>query len=126
MVMAAYSYSELFLPDFKVSYRLFSVEEGGRKGPHFQHIRWDFAYADTSIGKPNQVFVIWPEFVDSTGEALPDGVPMPREGLANMFIVNPAFREFHSQHIAVGVRGYFTEGLHHVATCEVLELLTLH
>ena len=113
------------LPDFRVSYRLYNIEEGGRRTPHFQGVRWDFAFEDESIAKPKQVFIIWPEFITSAGEALPDGVPMPKAGLANMFIVNPVFREFHNQHITVGVRGYFTEGPHHVATCEVVEVLAL-
>lgn len=120
------SYSENHPPDFRVSYSLISAEEGGRKGPHFQHIRWDFAYEDQSIAQPNQVFIIWPEFISATGEVLPKGVPMPRQGLADMYIVNPDFRQFHSQHIKLGVRGHFREGPHTAALCEVIEVLALH
>ena len=124
--MASYTEATGLMPDFKVSYRLFSVEEGGRKTPHLQGIHWDFSYEDETIGKPNQVFLIWPEFVSASGEVLPSGEPMPKQGLADMFIVNPAFRAFHSQHIKVGVRGYFKEGSHRIALCEVVEVLALH
>ncbi|GAA4045433.1 hypothetical protein GCM10022409_34340 [Hymenobacter glaciei] len=120
------SYSEHLPPDFRVSYRLFSAEEGGRKTSHFQHIRWDFSYEDETIGKPNQVFLIWPEFISDSGQVLPEGQPMPKQGLADMFIANPAFRAFHSQHIKVGVRGYFREGFRKIALCEVVEILALH
>lgn len=119
------SYSEHLPPDFRVSYRLFDVEEGGRKTPHLQHIRWDFSYADENISKPSQVFMIWPEFVSATGAVLPEGEPMPRNGLADMFIVNPAFRNFHCQHISVGVKGCFHEGKR-IGVCEVVEVLALH
>jgi hypothetical protein len=119
------SYSEKRPPDFRVSYCLLSAEEGGRKSPHFQHIRWDFSYEVQSIAQPNQVFMIWPEFISVPGEMLPEGVPMPKQGLADMFIVNPAFREFHSQLIKPGVRGHFREGRRIVALCQVVEVLAL-
>ncbi len=124
--MAASPESMGLAPDFQVSYRLFSAEEGGRKTPHFQHIRWDFSYEDEKVGKPNQVFIIWPEFVSDSGQILPEGEPMPKQGLADMFIVNPAFRAFHSQHAKVGVRGYFREGSRKIALYEVVEILELH
>ena len=94
--------------------------------PHFQGILWDFAYEDESIAKSDQVFMIWPEFISTTGEILPEGEPMPKHGLADMFIVNPAFREFHSQHIKPGIRGYFREGMRNIGPCEVVEVLALH
>ncbi|MDO7847154.1 hypothetical protein Q5H92_12350 [Hymenobacter sp. M29] len=119
------TYSEHLPPDFRVSYRLYSAAEGGRKTPHFQHIRWDFSYEDENIGKPNQVFMIWPEFISSTGEVLPEGEPMSRQGLADMFIVNPAFRNFHCQQIKVGVKGYVHEG-QPIGVCEVVAVLALH
>ena len=124
--MASYTEATGLFPDFQVSYRLFSAEEGGRKTPHFQGIRWDFSYEDETVGKLKQVFLIWPEFVSDSGEMLPEDEPMPKQGLADMFIVNPAFRTFHSQHIKVGVRGYFREGSHKIGLCEVIKILALH
>lgn len=125
--MASCSYTEStgLLPDFRVSYSLFNAEEGGRKTPHFQHIRWDFSYEDEEIATRNSLFIIWPEFVTPSGEVLPEGEPMPAHGLANMFIINPAYRNFHSQHIKPGLRGYFHEG-NRIGVCEVVEVLGLH
>jgi hypothetical protein len=119
------SYSEYLPPDFRVSYRLYSPEEGGRKTLPFQKIRWDFSYENEEIAKPNQVFIIWPEFITLSGEMRPEGERIPKHGLADMYIMNPAFREFHSQHIKPGVRGYFHEGKK-IGVCEVIKLLALH
>jgi hypothetical protein len=120
------SYAEHLPPDFRVSYRLFSAEEGGRKTLPLQHIRWDFAYEDEEISPPNKIFMIWPEFIDSSGGMLPEGELVPSHGLADTFILNPAFREFHSQHLKLGTRGYFREGGRSVGSCEVIDLLALH
>ena len=119
------SYSEYLPPDFRVSYSLFSAEEGGRKTSHFQHIRWDFSYEDKSIARCNQLFMIWPEFITASGQMLPEGEPMPQHGLADMFIINPAYRVFHCQHIKRGLRGYLHEGKR-IGACEVVEILALH
>jgi len=119
------SYSEHLPPDFRVTYSLFSAEEGGRKTPHFQHIRWDFSYEDEGIATRNQLFMIWPEFITPSGEMLPEGVPMPQHGLADMFMINPATRAFHCQYIRRGLRGYLHEG-RRIGVCEVVEVLALH
>jgi hypothetical protein len=120
------SYSEHLPPDFRVSYGLFSDEEGGRKALPLQHIRWNFAYEDEEISPPDKVFMIWPEFIASSGGMLPEGEPIPSHGLANMFILNPAFREFHCQHLKLGIRGYFREGGRRTGWCEVVKVLGLH
>jgi len=36
-------------PDFRVRYRFYSEEEGGRKNPVFQGLRCDFSYDGDSI-----------------------------------------------------------------------------
>ncbi|GAA4369882.1 hypothetical protein GCM10023185_43910 [Hymenobacter saemangeumensis] len=121
--MPSYSETTGLPPDFRVSYSLFSPEEGGRKRPHYQHIRWDFSYE--AIATRNLLFMIWPEFITPAGDMLPEGVPMPQHGLADMFIISPHHREFHTRHIHRGLRGYLHEG-HRVGVCEVVEVLGLH
>lgn len=118
------TYTEQFgrTPDFRVTYRLFTAEEGGRKTPPFQGIRWDFRYEDKAIH--TGTWMIWPEFLGLDGAVLPPG-PIPEFGQANMFCFNPDAREFHRQHIRLGVRGYFMEGPRRVGVCEVLEVLGL-
>ena len=108
-------------PDFRVTYRLFTAEEGGRKTPFYQHIRWDFRYEDRAISTGH--YMIWPEFLDADRIMVPNG-PCSPIGQANMFCINSELRDFHRQHIRPGVRGYFTEG-RPVGVCEVVEVLGL-
>jgi len=68
--------------------------------------------------------MIWPEFVDSAGSVLPEGEIL-LEGDALMFVVDPDLIPYHKQRIAVGVRGFFMEGPHKVAACEVVAVLGL-
>jgi hypothetical protein len=56
--------------DFKVKYRLYKPEEGGRKtGVTYQGIRYDFAYSDFGT-KDFSVHMIWPEFENENGEVI--------------------------------------------------------
>lgn len=110
------------LPDFRVTYRLFTAEEGGRKTPAYQGIRWDFRYEEKSIS--TSTWMIHPEFLDLKGGVLPIE-PLPMMGQANMFVLNPELCNFHRQHIRPGVRGYFVEGPRRVGVCEVVEVLGL-
>ncbi|MBD2714876.1 hypothetical protein KBK19_07510 [Microvirga sp. STR05] len=110
-------------PDFRVSYSLYSAEEGGRKTPAYQHIRWDFRYDDESIS--TRTFHIWPEILHPDGTLLLNE-HVPAHGLADMFVVFPGSRAYHQQHIRLGVRGYFVEGARRVAVCEVIAVLHLH
>jgi uncharacterized protein (DUF433 family) len=116
-------YTEVFgrEPDFRVTYRLFNPEEGGRKTPAYQGIRWDMAYEDDKGLKTRMVY---PEFIDPDGFAIPNG-PFAPVGQANMFVLNSAMLDFHRQHIRLGVRGYFMEGPRRVGVWEVAEALGL-
>jgi hypothetical protein len=111
-------------PDFRVSYSLISAEDGGRKTPAYQHIRWDFRYADTEVS--TGTFCIWPEVLTPAGVFIPEGEIIPQHGLADMLIINPTTRPFHQERIRPGVRGYFVEGPRRIAVCEVVEVLGLH
>jgi hypothetical protein len=110
------------LPDFRVTYRLFTAEEGGRKTPAYQGIRWDFRYEDKAISIGT--WMIHPEFLDLKGEVFPIE-PLPMLGQANMFILSRELCNFHQQYIQPGVRGYFVEGPTRVGVCEVVEVLWL-
>ncbi|MGI4733579.1 MAG: hypothetical protein ACRYG7_00195 [Janthinobacterium lividum] len=110
------------LPDFRVTYRLFTAEEGGRKTPAYQGIRWDFRYEDKAIS--TGTWIIHPEFLGLNGQVLPVE-PLPMLGQSNMFILNAELRSFHRQHIRPGTCGYFVEGPHRVGVCEVVEVLRL-
>ncbi len=104
-------------PSFEVSYRFLSEAEGGRHGAPHQHTRWDFAYkADGPV--VHQAYMIWPEFISSSGTVLPEG-EVPLSGRALMFILNTELSPFHRERIGVGVRGFFVEGTKKVAECTV-------
>lgn len=111
-------------PDFAVRYRFFTAEEGGRSVAPRQHIRWDFLYHGDDPQRDG-IYMIWPEFLDLMGDPLSDG-PVPYEGTAHMFILDPDMREqIHRSRISLGVRGYFVEGAKRVAECEVIEVIGL-
>jgi hypothetical protein len=110
------------LPDFRVTYRLFTAEEGGRKTSAYQGIRWDFRYEDNAIS--TGTWIIHPVFLGLDEQVLPVE-PLPMVGQANMFILNAELRSLHRQRIRLGTRGYFVEGPHRVGVCEVVEVLRL-
>ena len=104
--------------DFRVKYRLFNPEEGGRHTPAFQGIRWDFWYPDHPAG---HLFMIYPEFEDSRGELLNTDIPISNGGFANMWILNPEYFAYHRERLTVGTQGTFNEGKP-IAECEVISL----
>jgi hypothetical protein len=55
---------------------------------------------------------------------LPEG-EIPVAGEALMFIVNADRWPYHRTRIAPGVKGFFVEGSHRVAECEVTAVLAL-
>lgn len=117
-------YSERFghLPDFEVTYHIFSVEEGGRKISAYQGIRWDFMYDEYR----NALHIVYPEILNSiTREPFESEVPIPENGIATMWILSPEFRPLHQQRIKPGTRGYFMEGNTKVAVCEVTRIVGL-
>jgi uncharacterized protein (DUF433 family) len=116
-------YSEVFgrEADFQVTYRLFTTEEGGRKIPAGQGIRWDIRYAEET--RPHN-YMVYPEFIDPDGFIVPNG-PFAPVGRANMFILNSDLRSVHRQLIRPGTRGYFMEGNRRMGVWEVAEVLGL-
>lgn len=53
--------------DFEARIRILAPEEGGRRSPARNGIRWDFAYADDA-GTP-ELFMIWPDFRHAEGDS---------------------------------------------------------
>lgn len=111
--------------DFRVSYRFYSKEEGGRERMPYQGYRCDFWY-EHEANKENSVFMIWPEFEDVNGDVILDtGLPVNSSGTARMLIINDEMRSYHLGKIKTGMTGYFIEGKK-VAECKVIEILDLH
>ncbi|MDC0762726.1 hypothetical protein POF51_18585 [Brevibacillus sp. AG] len=114
-------------PDFRVKYRFYSENEGGRKATPFQGYRSDFSYDGDDI-RITGIFAIHPEFEDANGKIILDsGSPVPLEGTARMWILFPHMRkEVHTKRVELGVIGYFMEGPKRVAVVEVIEIVGLH
>ena len=113
--------------DFKVKYRFYDEEEGGRKSLPFQGYRSDFWYDYENNGFPTSIYMIWPEFEDKEGNIiLENNKSVEANGTARMWIIVPETREYHRDKIQVGLKGYFMEGSRKVAECEVVELIGLH
>jgi hypothetical protein len=112
-------------PDFRVTYKIYSQEEGGRHGWTLQGIRWDFLYEHPEH-KKGELFIIHPEFEDSNGKLITDSqLPIPRYGMARMWIINDKFIDYHRGKIKIGTHGYFMEGNRKVGECDVIELINL-
>ncbi|MBO0950672.1 hypothetical protein [Fibrella forsythiae] len=109
--------------DFKVRYRFYSQEEGGRYSLPHQGIRTDFWY-ECADHEMTGVFMICPEFEDEYGDLLLEGEVLP-EGIARMWISNPRMRAYHRSRIQLGTIGYFKEATRSTGVCEVIELVGL-
>jgi len=103
------------MDDFEAVIRIFTPEEGGRRSPPANGIRWDFAYVDES---PDVLYMIWPDFIAADGSSLPSDplLPINVELTARMTIVNDAGRTaVHRGRIAPGLKFYCHEGPRRVA-----------
>ena len=90
----------------------------------------DFYNIDVIVGcinkKPNQIFMIWPEFLDDQGKVITTKESrVPSSGKAQMWIVNQEMTKYHQGRIYIGLEGFFMEGGTRVAQCQVTEIVGL-
>jgi len=107
-------------PDFLVRYRFLRLEEGGRSAPPRQGYRPGWLY-DGDDPVRDGAWMIWPRFVAASGAEVGDG-PVPSEGMAQMFVLDPKFRPMHLSRLRVGTKGFLIEGKAIAAECEVVEV----
>lgn len=108
--------------DFRVAYRFYTLEEGGRWSPVYQGYRPNFDYAQRTP-EHKGLYMIFPELEDENGLIITDSAsPISEQGTARMWILNATMRPFHQKHIQFGTKGYFMEGNSRVAECEVIEI----
>lgn len=111
--------------DFIVKYRFFTTEEGGREtGPPGQGYPSDFMYEGDNPDT-DMLYMIHPEFLDDNDNVVMDKSIRTWSGKAKMWILNPNFLQYHIDRIRIGVRGFFMEGSHKTAECEVIEIVGL-
>lgn len=73
--------------DFRVRYRFYTLEEGGRWSPVFQGYRSDFWYYHEENQK-DMHFMIWPEFENENGDIIMENdSPIDLNGTARMWII---------------------------------------
>lgn len=100
--------------DFEAEIAIFSEREGGRKTPPLNGIRWDFLYDGDRA--EDGLYMIWPEFIDSNGDAIPQNIPLAGSQQARMHILNrEAAASIHKTRIQVGTTFFSMEGPHKVA-----------
>jgi len=88
-------------------------------------MRCDISYEGDDIDETG-IYMIWPEFEDSSGEPLPDSASVPEEGTATMWILSDELREeVHRERIKPGIRGYLVVGRRQVAEVEVTDVIGL-
>ncbi|MBU1822177.1 MAG: hypothetical protein KKG00_11805 [Bacteroidetes bacterium] len=108
--------------DFRVTYRIYTFEEGGRWSPVYQGYRPNFDYAQRT-SEHKGLYMIFPEFEDANGLVITDSLtPVSEEGTARMWIISANMRPLHQKYIQLGTKGYFMEGDRRVAECEVIEI----
>ena len=108
-------------PDFKARITILTEEEGGRRSPPHNFIRWDFGYLEDPPG--SDIYMIWPLFVDENEPPLPTGVPISGTQLATMKIVAPQMQAYHRARLYVGMPFHCHEGARIVARGVVTDLL---
>jgi len=111
--------------DFRVRYRFYTAEEGGRKTLPIGagNYRSDFWYLHPD-NTEDRIYMIHPEFEDPLGYLLGD-VEVAIQGTARMWILIEGYRPYHRKRIKVGTKGFFMEGGRRVAECEVIALVGL-
>ncbi len=108
--------------DFKVKYRFYTQEEGGRWQLPHQGLRSNFWYEHANHTMSGD-FMILPEFENEKGDLIESGEVLS-EGVARMWIFNDQIRPYHQERITIGTRGYFKEGKK-TGECEVIEIVGL-
>ena len=113
-------------PDFEAEVHFLTPEEGGRTGRsgpvrqgYLCGVHWDDDSSDVT-------WMIWPGFLDESGQEFPKDTPIPETSSAHFYIVsNTARAPVCQQWLREGARFHLIEGAHRVAACRVTKILRL-
>ncbi len=112
-------------PDFEAEVRFLTPEEGGRTGrwgPPKQGYRCDIHWDEDAKGP--QYYMIWPSFLDESGQELAKGAEGPPISRAFFYIASAgARRAVYDQWLREGAAFHLCEGAHEVAACRVTKIL---
>jgi hypothetical protein len=113
-------------PDFEAEVHFLTPEAGGRtgrSGPVRQGYLCDVHWDDDSS---DVTWMIWPGFLDESGQEFPKDTPIPESSIAHFYIVsNTARAAVYQQWLREGAPFHLTEGAHRVAACRVTKILRL-
>jgi hypothetical protein len=108
--------------DFVARITIFTKEEGGRKTPPVNGIRWDFLFAENE-SSDSYHHMIWPVFFDDGGNPYPKGTPLAGTLGARMYVVARETIPTHLQgQLVEGAEFYCVEGPKKVAKGVVVKL----
>jgi len=107
--------------DFEAEITILTCEQGGRRTPAFNGIRWDFRYIEDDLSEG--LYMIHPTFLDQSGNPIPKIQPLSGTLPARMLIIVREMVDYHRQRISVGTEFYCHEGRQVVATGTVTKLL---
>jgi hypothetical protein len=93
--------------DFEAVVRILTEREGGRRTPPCNGIRWDLRYF---FQGEDQLSMVWPEFIDESGDAIPADRPLSGLLRARFHVITEEMRDFHRLHARPGVGFFCVEG----------------
>ena len=109
--------------DFEARITILTEQEGGRRTPVFNGIRWDLKFTHY---KPDLAFMIWPEFIDDHGDAISKEIPLTGTLDARMHILMETLRDIvRNFGLQIGTEFYCIEGPRKVGKGVVTKLTGL-
>jgi hypothetical protein len=112
-------------PDFEAEVRFLTPEEGGRSeqyGPVKQGYRCDIHFEDDPS---DLLWMIWPKFLNESGDEVEGGTIIPRMSRAHFYIVNQKAKPLlYRRWLRENARFHLREGRRGVAACRVTKLMS--
>ena len=111
-------------PDFEADVRFLTPGEGGRSGqygPVKQGYRCDIHFDDD---RSDLLWMIWPKFLNESGQEVESGTIIPQMSRAHFYIVNPTSKPLlYRRWLRENAWFHLREGGRQVAACRVTKLL---
>lgn len=110
-------------PDFEAEITILTAQQGGRKSPLFNGIRWDFGYLEDP--PDSEIYMIHPLFIDDHGDPYPFSQQIEGTLKAHMFIMVREIVPYHKARLAVGTEFQCREASKALANGRVTRLIGL-
>ncbi len=110
-------------PDFEAEIEIFTFEQGGRRSPPLNGIRWDLKYKEDNFG--DGIHSIWPFFINDENNLVPGSEPLSGKLRAWMYVMLDEMRDYHRNRMKIGQEFTCQEGSKSVAKGVVTRLIRL-